>query len=156
MGPRRKSLNFLTLKKTSKLKVNENDFLHCVSDYRARVTKRKSTGTMKSARVSLQILFLVGIFFAVGFKIESAAKRCNKKLLFGLRCVIYNPAAIHSSLHLNWYLHFYLVRLCVLVCCLSVVNLEFKVSTANLSRVYFIAGKINFLKYVPILSSFQS
>lgn len=55
MGPRRKSLNFLTLKKTSKRKENENDFLHCVSDYRARVTKRKSTGTMKTARVSASL-----------------------------------------------------------------------------------------------------
>lgn len=77
MGNRRKSLNFLTLKKTSKRKLDEDDFLHCVSDYRARVTKRKSTGTMKSARVSFANLYiLVGpASFAVGFKIESCSER---------------------------------------------------------------------------------
>ena len=52
MGPRRKSLNFLTLKKT-KNTTNENNFLHCVSDFNARVCKRKSTSNVKTTKVKI-------------------------------------------------------------------------------------------------------
>lgn len=52
MGPR-KSLNFLTLKRTKSVaKSSENDFLHSVADFRSRITKRKSTGSSKTSRVS--------------------------------------------------------------------------------------------------------
>lgn len=56
----RKSLNFLTLRrnktKDSRSEVAgnniENDYLHSVSDYRARVNKRRSTGSVRMTRVS--------------------------------------------------------------------------------------------------------
>lgn len=76
MGPR-KSLNFLTLNRKNKTKVSENNFLHSVCDFRNRVTKRRSTGAIKTLNVSC-------IIFCCCYSTVILCRRIQNKYLFSV------------------------------------------------------------------------